>query len=107
MTEQERELLMFSLTNSLAAKTVWQSLAVAAASKGPVTKRMILDVLFAAQTQLDFDATTHVATEIGDVSTLARDQIRRFRDQIADIGLGRASPDMAPRPTVAAPGRGA
>ncbi len=45
----------------------------------------MLEALFAAQTKLDFEATVHAGSPAGDVSGRARDQIRRFRDSLADI----------------------
>ncbi len=85
MPDDEKELLRLALENSLAAKAAWQSIAAMAAHKGPVTKRLVLDALFAAQTKLDFEATVHVGSPAGDVAGRARDQIRQFRDSLADI----------------------
>lgn len=94
MTSEDSERITMALTNSLAAKAVWQTLAVAAASKGPETKRLILGALFAAQTRLDFDSTMTTGTDVGNVSALACEQIRRFRDGLADIAT---SPLPAPQ----------
>lgn len=86
MTDEQNERITLALTNSLAAKAVWQTLAMTAATKGPETKGLILGALFAAQTQLDFDCAMNTGTDIGNVSAMARDQIKRLRDGIADIG---------------------
>lgn len=90
MTEEAAERLMQALENSTAAKAVWQSLLVTAAAKGPVTRRLIADALFLAQTSLDFDAAMNCGTEIGDVSMRARDQVRDFRDGLTNKASRRS-----------------
>lgn len=90
MTEEAAERLMQALDNSLAAKAVWQSLAVTAAAQGPVSRQLILGALFTAQTRLDFDSVMNSGTDIGDISARARDQICRFRESIADVVPERA-----------------
>ena len=85
MPDDEKQLLRLAVENSLAAKAAWQAMAAMAARKGPVTKRLVLDALFAAQTSLDFEAVVNAGLESGDISGRARDQIRQFRDSLADI----------------------
>ena len=85
MSDDEKQLLKLALENSLAAKAAWQAMAAMAARKGPVTKRLVLDALFAAQTSLDFEAVVNAGLEGGDIAGGARDQIRQFRDSLADI----------------------
>ena len=85
MPDDEKMLLRLAVENSLAAKAAWQAMAAMAARKGPVTKRLVLDALFAAQTKLDFEAVVDAGSDAGDISARARDQIRQFRDSLADI----------------------
>ena len=104
MPDDEKELFRLAVENSLAAKAAWQAMAAMAARKGPVTKRLVLDALFAAQTKLDFEAAVSGGSPAGDISGCARDQIRQFRDSLADIA---PSPPLLekPRPEPSTPPR--
>ncbi len=95
LPDDEKELLRLAVVNSLAAKAAWQAMAAMAARKGPVTKRLVLDALFAAQTELDFEALVNADTQAADISARARDQIRQFRDSLADIA---PSPPLFQKP---------
>ena len=99
MPDDEKELLRLAVENALAAKAAWQAMAAMAARQGPVTKRLVLDALFAAQTGLDFEAATRAGSEGGDLSGRARDQIRRFRDSLADIAPPAPRKHPAPAPS--------
>ena len=94
MPDDEKQLLRLALENSLAAKAAWQAMAAMAARKGPVTKRLVLDALFAAQTSLDFEAVLNAGLESGDISARARDQISQFRDSLADIAPPAPPPPL-------------
>ena len=94
MPDDEKELLRLAVENSLAAKAAWQAMVAMAARKGPVTKRLVLDALFAAQTSLDFESVVNAGLEAGDISGRARDQIRQFRDSLADIAPLAPSPPL-------------
>ncbi len=100
MPDDEKALLRLAVENSLAAKAAWQAMAAMAARKGPVTKRLVLNALFAAQTKLDFEAVVNAGSTVGDISGGARDQIRQFRDSLADIA---PSPPLLPRRMGAGP----
>lgn len=98
MTPDERAQLDIALISSLAAKAVWQLLAVTAASKGPATMRVVQEALFTAESKLEFDATMEPGTETGRISAAARDQIRVFRSRVADLAAQPVNINVKPMP---------
>lgn len=82
MDNQERAMLEIALANSIAAKSLLQTLLTALSATGEPTHSLIVAAIRSSETSLDMEVLANADSPAAPAIARARDEVQRFRRAI-------------------------